>query len=519
MASRNKVFWIGPQPEKALAQEFRCRDITLDVETLRGLPLNLKTLRNLPLSSITAARLISQELGAVFVHERAKFPRTISFLKQVMRAPVKDSGARICIVVSDTGEINNILRKLVRGSSFAGFHEEYNVSFQILNKDAFGDFAKYFKTPDPGRPPRLGLLIELDSPFSPSETTLLQRSFSDCDSIVIRKLSEQGFSARVYVAYPQFSSDPEHARSLPFLVKFDEKKDVEKERNYYETYVNQYVPFNLRPNVDATRCFSSGSLGILVANYVDKAIPLLEAIEKGAGPIAIHCLFGESLDRWFRNSKCQPGSPVKALQNLFDKEKFEKNPDVIQEARKIGPVPGPTKLLQTLQTIQIKSHRSGKSHRDLHARNVLVKGSDAIVIDFSQCDSGPMLIDLATLEVTIAFYSAIRNKNAVLETFDSWIKFVRQLYDYERVTKLPEAREDFEPFPRQWSCIRQIRRFALMEQTDELEFAVCLAIALLRLSMFVDHPVVGVRVAANAYYLCSELINEIKVADSNREHS
>src|SRR5206468_3230704 len=109
------------------------------------------------------------------------------------------------IVVSQTREINKILRKLVQKASFSGFYEEYNVSFQVLAKDGYSDFVRAFKAPHPGRAPRLGLLIDLDSPMSLTETTLLQRGFSDCDSVVIRKLSEQGFSARVYVAYPQFS--------------------------------------------------------------------------------------------------------------------------------------------------------------------------------------------------------------------------------------------------------------------------------------------------------------------------
>jgi len=505
MASRNKVFWIGRPPQEALTREFRCRDIELDTETFSRLSLE----------SVEAERLISQELGAVLVHDRAKLSRTISFLRQAIDAPVRHSGARVCVVAEESSEINKILSKFVGKSGQPEFQREHDVRFVILNTRGYSDFARYFSTPDPGSAPNFDLSINPASFFSRSETTLLQRSFSDCESVVIRRLVDQGFSARVYLAYPRFGLDVQRARSLPFLVKFDKTKDIERELNYYETYVNHYVPFNLRPNLDRSRCFLSGDLGILVANYVDRAVPLLEAVDKGTGPNAIHCLFEESLDQWFRNSERRDGSPIKTLLTLFDREKFEKNPEVLQTAAELGPTAKPTELVESLQAIRCEFYLYGMSHRDLHARNVLVKGSDAIVIDFSKCDSGPILVDLATLDVTIAFGSVFLNDNASAGKFDLWVEFIKEIYNYKRVMKLPEAREGFEPFARQWSCIRQIRRFALMERTDRLEFAICLAIALLRHSAFVDDNTIGVKVAAYAYYLCSELVREIQAAGSS----
>jgi hypothetical protein len=168
-----------------------------------------------------------------------------------------------------------------------------------------------------------------------------------------------------------------------------------------------------------------------------------------------------------------------------------------------------------LKKISCKSYRYGKSHKDLHARNILVKGFDAIVIDFSKCDSGPILLDLATLDVSIAFFSASQSCNLSRARFEEWTKFVKGIYSFNRVNKVPEPKEGFEVFSRQWAGIRQIRRFALAEQTDTLEFAVCVAIELLRRSMFVENEAVGVKVASYAYFLCWKLLREI-LADGAR---
>ena len=270
----------------------------------------------------------------------------------------------------------------------------------------------------------------------------------------------------------------------------------------------------MRPNLDANRSIHSSEIsiksdgcGMLVSSYVDRAIPLLVAIEKGTGPNALHCLFEESLDRWLQNTKIENKSPFDSIEKRFKQNKFNDNPQIFAEAKKIGNVLDPDVLLAKLKSIPCNKHRNGIIHGDLHANNILVKGYDAIIIDFSECRNGPVLVDLATLDVSIAFFSALRIKSE--EEFKEWMNFVKEKYSFKNVSDLPIVRQGYEYYMRQWNCIRQIRRHALMERIDKMEYAICLANELLKNSVYVNNTNFGLRIAAHSYYLSSYLVQEI----------
>jgi len=500
MIPRNKVFWIGSGLETSLEREFNRRDLDIDTHSLKTLPLNSKE----------AVEIVSTGLGVIFVHNTQKFSRTLAFLQEVTASPVRYSGVRAAIIVEDTSDIKRIIRKFVGGIDYPDFEEKYNLLFTKLERAGFADFVRYFLLlPAPGRSPNFRLTVGKVTSLSEEEITLLQRSFSEYNHLDIRKITKQGFSANVYFAYPQLTEGAGRGRPQPFLVKFDKKKKVKEELAYYKEYVNSHVPFNLRPNFEEDRCFLEGDKGVLVASYVDRAIPLIEAVERGTGPGAIHCLFEETMDRWIRNSKIEKGSPFEALRKRFKREKFDANRKIIAEAKKLGDVPLPDKLLALLAAIPCRNHLYGTSHGDLHANNVLVKGSDAIIIDFSQCTNGPTLVDFATLDVSLAFHSVPPEDYGKRVKFKKWAQFVSQLYDYEKIVQLPEARESFELFARQWTCIRQIRRYALMEQRDRLEYAICVCTELLRRSAFADDKNIGASIAGRAYFLCAKLAKEV----------
>lgn len=70
--------------------------------------------------------------------------------------------------------------------------------------------------------------------------------------------------------------------------------------------------------------------------------------------------------------------------------------------------------------------RRGLYHGDLHCGNVMVRGRDAIVIDFgSMDDQGPITADAAFLEVSLVFGVDERD---VDDSFDEWRDFVDELY-------------------------------------------------------------------------------------------
>jgi len=63
----------------------------------------------------------------------------------------------------------------------------------------------------------------------------------------------------------------------------------------------------------------------------------------------------------------------------------------------------------------------------------LVRGDDAIVIDFPKCDRGPARLDLATLEISICFDS----KKSDNETFRDWQDFVKDMYSAKKIVNPP----------------------------------------------------------------------------------
>ncbi|MGB2870133.1 MAG: phosphotransferase [Bacteroidota bacterium] len=499
MDLRNKIFWIGQAPDTALEEEFKCRDLEIEFFTL---------ITPAPVGG-DAIKKISGALGVVFVHDPSKLSRTIDFLQAAAAAPTKYSDVRVAIIAEDTLET----KRITGTTAYQSFGDRKYLRVTTLEKTKYRDFVRYFSAPPlPWRAPNFDLTIKSDSTLTPGQETLLRRSFSEYVSLDLQRIAQQGYSGSVHLAYPQRVYGMGRGRPQPFLVKFDEQDKVERERNFYKEYVITDVPFDLRPNIDEDRCFFSADVGILVANYVDRSVSLLQAIEKGGGSNAIHCLFEESMDRWSRNSWIEKGSPIRSASKRFRMDKFVSCPEILIEARKLGAVPDPDTLISKLESIPCAKYRHGTSHGDLHVDNVLVKGSSAIIIDFSSCGNGPILIDFATLDVTIAFKSIFRCQFKDNGKFEEWVDFIRQIYAYKNIVALPPAREGFEAFARYWASIRQVRRYALSEQEDKVEFALCVASELLRHSAFVDDKDIGTKVAAYAYYLSSELVSEIEKA-------
>ncbi|MFA5833944.1 MAG: phosphotransferase [Bacteroidota bacterium] len=504
MNSRNTIFWIGRTPAQNVMLEFQCRDIKLDYLTVKT---NIS-------QTLTDQSLI-KSLGVIYFHKSIKLGNTITFLRIVSTPLVKYSGIKILIIVEDTSEVNRIKQTFLGKSDFSTFNESH-ISFQLKQSIEYNDVARSFSQLQSNPYPNINLKIypRTGTILSEEQNVLLRRSFSDCDSLHIHQLDQQGYSAKVFSVYPQINDGISSGRLQPFLVKFDKIDDIINENNYYKTYVNPYIPFSLRPNLDHNRSIHSSEIsiksdefGALVSSYVDRAIPLLEAIEKGTGPNALHCLFEESLDRWLQNTKIEDGSPFDAIEKRFKQNKFNESPQILTEAKKIGHVLDPDVLLAKLKTIPCNKHRNGIIHGDLHANNILVKGYDAIIIDFSECRNGPVLVDLATLDVSIAFFSALRIEKE--EEFKEWIRFVKEKYSYKNVSGLPVVRQGYEYYMRQWNCIRQIRRHALMERVDKMEYAICLANELLKHSVYINKSNFGLQIAAYSYYLSSNLAQEI----------
>ena len=151
---------------------------------------------------------------------------------------------------------------------------------------------------------------------------------------------------------------------------------------------------------------------------------------------------------------------------------------------------------------------------------MLVRGGDAVVIDFPRCDKGPILLDIATLDVSIFFDSAPtpprsddhseKHQKELEKEFnrksDEWKTVVCDAFSPATVLKLPSQKVGHEPFARHWASVRQLRRLALLDQKDNREYGICMSIELLRRAMFPDN---NPTVAGYAYYLADRLTKSL----------
>ncbi|EKD96564.1 MAG: Aminoglycoside phosphotransferase [uncultured bacterium] len=519
--SRNKVvLWIGSEPDPSLKHEFTVRDHEFKhLQYDEFDPADPEIIKN-----------ICQAKGVLFLHDKEKPSRTFDFIGCISKLPVSYSGVLPYVFVNDPNSIPAILGNL---GVIAISTRQTIPFFDTSASSDYSTFAQTLTSHDSGRSPKLGLNIHDDTTsLEEADRILLQRSFSDCSSIIIRG-TPQGFSAKVITVFAEFEVQGPVRHSVPFIAKLDKKDDVEKEINNYKDYIDHFVPFYLRPGVDRSRCFFDQERGIIVANYVDHSTSLLDAITRGAGPAALHTLFDETLRRWFHNAVVREDSLYLTLQkgnpntDRFVMNEFERNPNILIQAKKFDTVLNPAELLEAVKAIPCVRYLFGISHKDLHAKNVLVRGSDAVIIDFPRCEHGPILLDLATLDVSIAFDSTpILIKENIYEKeiykkleeeyekkFKEWLSFVSDIFSIGKILGLPMYKNGHEPLAREWSCIRQIRRLALLDQEDKHEYAICVAIELLRRSMFGDE---NPRVAGCAYYLADRLIKSLSINADKR---
>ena len=118
----------------------------------------------------------------------------------------------------------------------------------------------------------------------------------------------------------------------------------------------------------------------------------------------------------------------------------------------------------------------GVIHGDLHALNVLVRGGDAIVIDFEKVDNDlPLLIDLASLEAGLfveGFVDDTRTGEDILNSVGSLYEG-DALVDFDFIPCDPSSRSAWF-----FDCVRQIRMQARQIELANGQYALTVAVEL-----------------------------------------
>src|SRR5258708_1505890 len=89
--------------------------------------------------------------------------------------------------------------------------------------------------------------------LSATDRFLLGRAFNDCTSVSLSSLTG-GRSGTVFSIEATFRDSRAGPRPLPFFAKIDDTKKVDTEHEKYRDYATYHIPFNLRPNLDSSRC-------------------------------------------------------------------------------------------------------------------------------------------------------------------------------------------------------------------------------------------------------------------------
>ncbi len=337
-------------------------------------------------------------------------------------------------------------------------------------------------------------------PLGANEELLLRRAFCDCDRVIVSKLT--GGTTDVLSVHAVFKDSLSGPRPLPFFAKLGARSEIEKERDIYRNYVDHFVPFYLRPSLDYERCVFGFGNALLVGNFVEQSESLSEVARRNMAQPAIHSLFDNALRGWRLQAK-------KAERNLLQAMPWFVIPDNIPKGRVVqakvyGAVRSPDELKSLLESAGPVSYLSAPYHGDLHSDNVRVRGSDAILIDFQRVQTGPLLADHASLEISLAFNENVDDVN------DGWTTLIDKLFCDRAFVHPPDP--PLEPAPREWlwNSVRQIRTIALANQQTQNEYLQIVAISLLRFVRLPARPTdtsIAEMRKAYAYFIADKLIS------------
>jgi hypothetical protein len=345
----------------------------------------------------------------------------------------------------------------------------------------------------PGDAPSQTLTIDGVAELSASHETLVRRAFHDCKEVHLVRQSEGRSGVNVYGAYAQLSGGLFGEWPLPYFVKIGDRRKVFLEFQNYEGRVDPYVPFHLGPHLVRERCCLGAGDGIIVGDFVEESESLSTCASTGRAAAAIACLFDRTLRGWHRFAANEQ-TVIGHLPATIRKERVDG-----------GARFGATRPLAELDALIKKFPKGtmlvGPIHGDLHASNVRVRGTDAILIDFLAAQPGPVLRDPATLEASL-LVECLTQPNAVT----AWFSEIDELYTPAAFKTPPGYWHPKKPSSWFRACVRQVRMYAREMERAEGQYALVLAIALIHKASKGGEAAGDADRRAAAYYLGSRLI-------------
>jgi hypothetical protein len=315
--------------------------------------------------------------------------------------------------------------------------------------------------------------VKYKSILTEQATLLLQRAFADCKDVHLVLMEEGHSGVTVYRACAELTGGLHGQWPQPHFVKIGQRGKIFAEYKTYEEKVDPYVPFHLGPHLVRERCCLGANEGVIVGDYVEESESLRDCACDGRSASAIACLFDRTLLGWHRQAR-PVSTPLSAgLLGHFPRRIAAQR---LERAQQLGASLNIQQLRSLFELCTSTPVLVGPIHGDLHAANVRVRATDAIVIDFFAHRSDyPLLYDAATLEASLLVEGFAHDDRDAKE----WLDSLQPLYDYP---PLDNASNQANPKNRSFwfhACVQQIRRYARQWECGRGQYAGALAIALL----------------------------------------
>jgi Ternary complex associated domain 9 len=336
-----------------------------------------------------------------------------------------------------------------------------------------------------GDPPNLDL--ELDAvtangtrlKLNPEVTLLLQRSFADCGEVHLRRMQDGLSGINVFRAYVKLRAGLEGKWPTSYFVKVGARTMIGREYFNYQAHALKYIPFYLAPRLTLERCGLGAREGIIIGDFVEQTEPLRDSARGGRSIHALGTLFSRTLAAWRHDANEDKVRTIGDVLADFLPRQMDV-PDVRKAllARDFGVTPNLTKIRELLAKCDSKRILIGTIHGDLNPSNVLVRLSDAILIDFEKLKEGPLIYDVASVEAGLL----VDGFAGDMRTPRDWLKSIEPLYDSHELLawRIPCHPKDSSSWF--YDCVRQIRLQATPLQGNIGQYAAALAIALIRKS-------------------------------------
>lgn len=319
--------------------------------------------------------------------------------------------------------------------------------------------------------------------LNPGSELLLRRAFWDCKKVHLVAMADGLSGVPVFRAFPELALGQagEGSRGTrPYFVKIGDRREIFEEYKKYIDLVRPYIPFHLGPHLVLERCCLGADQGVIVGDLVDESESLRSCASDGRAALAIACLFNRTLHGWHSRFTRDTRSLVD-IQDGRNKDYF---PSGIPKDRALRVAElGAKKTLGELRELfnccsELTPVLTAQIHGDLHGANVLVRGSDAIVIDFLSQYKGPLVYDAACLEAGL-LVDGFLNDNRIPS---DWLKSILPLYDQDSLFGISAHIHPKDPSAWFYACVRQIRLHARQMQFCEGQYAAALSAILLKKS-------------------------------------